>query len=141
MIGNKHSEFFLLLLFIIYIVFNIKTPPALAPYVDSWGGYAIVFGLYLLLASSTSMWYVNAFGAIALFMFVQRSMSVMNDHSSEDHKLAYMTDLNENSHDQTHTLEEEIVHKMAPFQGFIDTTPTYAPVFDSGLTYKGITHL
>jgi len=122
----------ILILFIIYILFNIRTPYFIASYVDTLGGYIVVAGLFILLCKSVKIWLVAALGAIVLILFIQRSrvstgtagMSMFLP--SEGQKSSFFSSLN----DMPVTLEEEMVHKMAPFQGGISADGTYKPVLD-----------
>ena len=129
---DNQSELLLLILFIIYILFNIRTPYFLASLVDTVGGYIVVAGLFILLCKSVKIWPVAALGAVALIIFIQRSrvstgtagMSMFLP--SEVQKSNYFLNLNE----MPVTLEEEMVHKMAPFQGSISPEGTYKPVLN-----------
>ena len=129
---DNQSELLLIILFIIYILFNIRTPYFLASLVDTVGGYVVVAGLFILLCKSVKIWPVAALGAVALIIFIQRSrvstgtagMSMFLP--SEVQKSNYFLNLNE----MPVTLEEEMVHKMAPFQGSISPEGTYKPVLD-----------
>ena len=129
---DNQSELLLLILFIIYILFNIRTPYFLASLVDTVGGYIVVAGLFILLCKSVKIWPVAALGAVALIIFIQRSrvstgtagMSMFLP--SEIQKSNYFLNLNE----MPVTLEEEMVHKMAPFQGSISPEGTYKPVLN-----------
>ena len=129
---DNQSELLLLILFIIYILFNIRPPYFLASLVDTVGGYVVVAGLFILLCKSVKIWPVAALGAVALIIFIQRSrvstgtagMSMFLP--SEVQKSNYFLNLNE----MPVTLEEEMVHKMAPVQGSISPEGTYKPVLD-----------
>ena len=129
---DNQSELLLIILFIIYILFNIRTPYFLASIVDTVGGYLVVAGLFILLCKSVKIWPVAALGAVALIIFIQRSrvstgtagMSMFLP--SEIQKSNYFLNLNE----MPVTLEEEMVHKMAPFQGHISDDGSYKPVLD-----------
>jgi len=135
---DKRSELILLILFIIYILFNIRTPDFLASYVDTVGGYMVVVGLFILLCKSVSVWTVAALGAVAMIIFVQRSRVSTGTAAmslflpSEMQKTNYLSTL----HQMPVTLEEEMVHKMAPFQGHISDDGTYKPVLDN--TYDAV---
>jgi hypothetical protein len=130
--SDKRSELILFILFIIYILFNIRTPHYIASYVDSVGGYIVVVGLFILLCKSVSVWAVAALGAVAMIIFVQRSrvstgtagMSLFLP--SEMQKTNYLSNINE----MPVTLEEEMVHKMAPFQGHIADDQSFKPVLN-----------
>ncbi len=129
---DNQSELLLLILFIIYILFNIRTPYFLASLVDTVGGYVVVAGLFILLCKSVKIWPVAALGAVALIIFIQRSrvstgtagMSMFLP--SEGQKSTFFSNLN----DMPVTLEEEMVKKMAPFQGSISDDGSYKPVLD-----------
>ena len=130
--SDKRSELILFILFIIYILFNIRTPHYIASYVDSVGGYIVVVGLFILLCKSVSVWAVAALGAVAMIIFVQRSrvstgtagMSLFLP--SEMQKTNYLSNINE----MPVTLEEEMVHRMAPFQGHIADDQSFKPVLN-----------
>ena len=130
---EKRSELVLFILFIIYILFNIRTPYYLASYVDTVGGYIVVIGLFILLCKSVSVWAVAALGAVAMIIFVQRSRVSTGTAAmslflpSEIQKTNYLSNLNE----LPVTLEEEMVHKMAPFQGHIDDDGSVKPVLNN----------
>ena len=129
---DNQSELLLLILFIIYILFNIRTPYFLASFVDTVGGYLVVAGLFILLCKSVKIWLVAALGAVALIIFIQRSrvstgtagMSLFLP--SEVQKSTFFSGLN----DTPVTLEEEVVHHMAPFQDSISVQGTYRPVLN-----------
>lgn len=129
---DNQSELLLLILFIIYILFNIRTPYFLASFVDTVGGYLVVAGLFILLCKSVKIWLVAALGAVALIIFIQRSrvstgtagMSLFLP--SEVQKSTFFSGLN----DTPVTLEEEVVHQMAPFQDSISVQGTYRPVLN-----------
>ena len=129
---EKRSELILFILFVIYILFNIRTPHYLASYVDTVGGYVVVVGLFILLCKAVSVWAVAALGAVALIIFVQRSRVSTGTAAmslflpSENQKTNFFSNINE----MPVTLEEEMVHKMAPFQGHIADDETYKPVLN-----------
>jgi hypothetical protein len=130
---DNQSELLLLILFIIYILFNIRTPYFLASFVDTIGGYLVVAGLFILLCKSVKIGLVAAIGAVALIVFIQRSrvstgtagMSLFLP--SEVQKSNYFSSL---MSDAPVTLEEEVVHKMAPFQDSISVQGSYRPVLN-----------
>jgi hypothetical protein len=78
------------------------------------------------------IWLIAALGAVALIIFIQRSrvssgtagMSLFLP--SEVQKSNFFSGLNE----LPVTLEEEVVHKMAPFQDSIAVKGTYRPVLN-----------
>jgi hypothetical protein len=129
---EKRSELVLFILFIIYILFNIRTPYYLASYVDTVGGYIVVIGLFILLCKSVSVWAVAALGAVAMIIFVQRSRVSTGTAAmsmflpGEVQKNEYFSNVNE----LPVTLEEEMVQKMAPFQGHIADDGTYKPILN-----------
>jgi len=129
---EKRSEMVLFILFIIYILFNIRTPHYLASYVDTVGGYIVVVGLFILLCKSVSVWAVAALGAVAMIIFVQRSRVSTGTAAmsmflpGEVQKNEYFSNIN----DQPVTLEEEMVQKMAPFQGHIADDESYKPILN-----------
>jgi len=135
---EKRSEMVLFILFIIYILFNIRTPHYLASYVDTVGGYIVVVGLFILLCKSVSVWAVAALGAVAMIIFVQRSRVSTGTAAmsmflpGELQKTNFFSNVNEllNLNELPVTLEEEMVHKMAPFQGHIADDETYKPVLN-----------
>jgi hypothetical protein len=78
------------------------------------------------------VWAVAALGAVAMIISVQRSRVSTGTAAmslflpSEIQKTNYFSNINE----LPVTLEEEMVHKMAPFQGHIDEDGTYKPVLN-----------
>ena len=44
------SQLFLLIIFVVYILFNVQTPQPIAAMVDSTFGYVVIIGLFAILA-------------------------------------------------------------------------------------------
>jgi hypothetical protein len=92
----------------------------------------VVIGLFILLCKSVSVWAVAAIGAVAMIIFVQRSRVSTGTAAmsmflpGEVQKNEYFSNVNE----LPVTLEEEMVQKMAPFQGHIADDGTYKPILN-----------
>jgi len=84
------------------------------------------------LCKSVSVWAVAALGAVAMIIFVQRSRVSTGTAAmsmflpGEVQKNEYLSNIN----DQPVTLEEEMVQKMAPFQGHIADDESYKPILN-----------
>ncbi|MEI6059030.1 MAG: hypothetical protein WCP89_04645, partial [archaeon] len=70
-----NGQSLLLLLFVIYIIFNIQTPEPLANIIDSTLGYVIVIGLFAFMAVNLHP-LVTLVGIFAIYLLFKRSSMV-----------------------------------------------------------------
>ena len=131
----------LFILFVIYLVIPVKTPPFMAPYIESPLGMVFMFCVTVFL-----FLYANPILAI-LYIFVayellRRSANVgasirsqtayLQPTPSQAQRDAEMQEMNPSPNQ--HSLEEEVVHQMAPIaksEPSIYTTSTFKPVADN----------
>lgn len=112
----KPMEIGILILFVIYLIFDINPPESMASYIDSPMGMAIVLitTLYMFISFNPVLGVVGIFVA---YEVIRRSASINNrwamlnftpSQAKKDTELAQMNP----PADQT--LEEDMVNKMAP---------------------------
>jgi hypothetical protein len=130
MIGG---QFFLLVIFIIYIVFNVPTPEPIASLIDSTLGYVIIIALFALMAVNLNP-IVTLVGVFAIYLLFKRSsistgsLAMTKFLPSENLKGQYLNAFNQ----FPVTLEEEVVQQMAPLQPGPAMGPkTFKPVMDN----------
>ena len=112
--ANRH-QLLLSSLFLLYIVFNVRTPALLATLVDNLAGHVVIIILAIGL-----MLYANpvlgVLGLITAYELLKRSSVATGTHAirnflpSEIKKGQHFTAFNQ----FPVTLEEEVVHKMVP---------------------------
>jgi hypothetical protein len=130
MIGG---QFFLFVIFIIYIVFNVPTPEPIASLIDSTLGYVIIIALFALMAVNLNP-IVTLVGVFAIYLLFKRSsistgsLAMTKFLPSENLKGQYLNAFNQ----FPVTLEEEVVQQMAPLQPGPAMGPkTFKPVMDN----------
>jgi hypothetical protein len=130
MIGG---QFFLLVIFIIYIVFNVPTPEPIASLIDSTLGYVIIIALFALMAVNLNP-IITLVGVFAIYLLFKRSsistgsLAMTKFLPSENLKGQYLNAFNQ----FPVTLEEEVVQQMAPLQPGPAMGPkTFKPVMDN----------
>ena len=127
------GQFVLLVIFIVYIVFNVPTPEPIASLIDSTLGYVIIIALFALMAVNLNP-IVTLIGVFAIYLLFKRSsistgsLAMTKFLPSENVKGQYLNAFNQ----FPVTLEEEVVQKMAPLQAGPPMGPkTFTPVLDN----------
>ena len=127
------GQFMLLIIFIVYIVFNVPTPEPIASLIDSTLGYVIVIGLFALMAVNLNP-IVTLIGVFAIYLLFKRSsissgsLAMTKFLPSENVKGQHLNAFNQ----FPVTLEEEVVQQMAPLQSGPAMGPkTFTPVLDN----------
>lgn len=127
------GQFVLLIIFIVYIVFNVPTPEPIASLIDSTLGYVIVIGLFALMAVNLNP-IVTLIGVFAIYLLFKRSsissgsLAMTKFLPSENVKGQHLNAFNQ----FPVTLEEEVVQQMAPLQSGPAMGPkTFTPVLDN----------
>jgi hypothetical protein len=140
-----NGQSLLLLLFVIYIIFNIQTPEPLANIIDSTLGYVIVVGLFAFMAVNLHP-LVTLVGIFAIYLLFKRSSMVSGSLAmtkflpTEEVKSQHLSAFNQ----FPVTLEEEVVQKMAPLQSGPAMGPkTFTPVLNelhdaANINYTGV---
>jgi len=129
-------EIFLFILFVVYIVFSIPTPNVIVPFIDSPLGLGaiLIITLYLFLYTTPILGILSIFVAYEL---LRRSCKITGQTPIVEYtptqvkKDQYMKEMNPPTH--VVSLEEEIIHQMAPIgksdpTTYIDTS--YKPIAD-----------
>ena len=140
-----NGQFLLLVIFVIYIIFNIQTPEPLANIVDSTLGYVIIIGLFAFMAVNLHP-LVTLVGIFAIYLLFKRSsiatgsLAMTKFLPSENVKGQHLSAFNQ----FPVTLEEEVVQQMAPLQSGPAMGPkTFTPVLDdlhdaANVNYTGV---
>jgi hypothetical protein len=140
-----NGQSLLLLLFVIYIIFNIQTPEPLANIIDSTLGYVIVIGLFAFMAVNLHP-LVTLVGIFAIYLLFKRSSMVSGSLAmtkflpTEEVKSQHLSAFNQ----FPVTLEEEVVQQMAPLQSGPAMGPkTFTPVLNelhdaANINYTGV---
>ena len=129
---GKSHEMVLAALFVLYIVFDIRPPTAVADLTDNiYAEAGVVIAALWLFMNSHAV--VGVLGLIAAYEFVKRghtsstSGQVRRYLPSEFRKGQHLDAYNQ----FPVTLEEQVVSKMAPLVKNIDlSVPSYKPVLD-----------
>jgi len=133
-ISNTMSgQFVLLIVFIVYIVFNVPTPEPIASLIDSTLGYVVIIALFALMAVNLNP-IITLVGVFAIYLLFKRSsistgsLAMTKFLPSENLKGQYLNAFNQ----FPVTLEEEVVQQMAPLQAGPSMGPkTFRPVMDN----------
>ena len=127
------GQFVLLIIFIVYIVFNVPTPEPIASLIDSTIGYVIVIALFALMAVNLNP-IITLIGVFAIYLLFKRSsistgsLAMTKFLPSENVKGQYLNAFNQ----FPVTLEEEVVQQMAPLQSGPAMGPkSFTPVLDN----------
>ena len=140
-----NGQFLLLVIFVIYIIFNIQTPEPLANIVDSTLGYVIIIGLFAFMAVNLHP-LVTLVGIFAIYLLFKRSsmstgsLAMTKFLPSENLKSQHLSAFNQ----FPVTLEEEVVQKMAtlqsgPAMGPKSFTPVLNELHDAAnINYTGV---
>jgi len=140
-----NGQSLLFILFVIYIVFNIRTPEPIANIIDSTLGYVVIVGLFALMAVNLNP-LVTLVGIFAIYLLFKRSsiatgsLAMTKFLPSENIKSQHLSAFNQ----FPVTLEEEVVQKMAPLQSGPSMGPkTFTPLLDdlhdaANVNYDGV---
>lgn len=127
------SQLFLLIIFVVYILFNVKTPQPIAAMVDSTFGYVVIIGLFAILAINLNP-IVIVVGIFAIYLLFKRSsistgsLAMTKFLPTENVKTQYLSAFNQ----FPVTLEEEVVQQMAPLQPGPAMAPkSFLPIMDN----------
>ena len=129
--ADKRHEILLGIVFVMYIILNVKTPTPLAKFIDTPLGYIIIAVIALSVFGSTNF-VVGVLGFIAAYELIKRSDNspispVKKFVPSENKKVMNFSKYN----DFPITLEEEVVAKMAPLvKHDVPSTVNFKPVLD-----------
>jgi hypothetical protein len=134
------GQFLLLIIFVVYIVFNVKTPEPLASMIDSTLGYVIIIALFALLAINLNP-IVTVVGIFAIYLLFKRSsistgsLAMTNFLPTENVKSQNLSAFNQ----FPVTLEEEVVQQMAPLQPGPSMAPkSFIPIMDNVHNASGV---
>ena len=126
------GQFLLLIIFVVYIVFNVQTPEPLASMIDSTLGYVIIIALFALLAINLNP-IVTVVGIFAIYLLFKRSsistgsLAMTTFLPTENVKSQNLSAFNQ----FPVTLEEEVVQRMAPLQSGPAMGPkTFTPILN-----------
>jgi hypothetical protein len=112
-----NGQFLLLVVFVIYIIFNIQTPEPLANIIDSTIGYVVIIGLFAFMSVNLHP-LVTLVGIFAIYLLFKRSgmstgsLAMTRFLPTENLKSQHLSAFNQ----FPVTLEEEVVQRMAPLQ-------------------------
>ena len=127
------GQFLLLIIFVVYIVFNVQTPQPLASMIDSTFGYVVIIALFAVLAINLNP-IVIVVGVFAIYLLFKRSsistgsLAMTKFLPSENVKGQHLNAFNQ----FPVTLEEEVVQQMAPLQAGPSMGPkTFTPVMNN----------
>ena len=131
-INASSLEVILFVIFVVYVVFQPRTPPVLAGLIDTPVGTAIVmvFAVYLLLYSHPVLGVLSVFVAYELLrrsstivQYIPTMLTSVQDQPKVDAKIQSFNPPAER------TLEEDVVAKMAPIDVSSDYVETgFKPV-------------
>ena len=130
---KDNNQFILAIVFIVYIVLNIRTPRAVAKIVDTplGKGVCILAAISMFMNCSPV---IGILGIIAVSVLIKRSSVATGSHAvkhlqtSEREKVKDFSRYN----DFPVTLEEEIVRRMAPLVKHPPSkNSNYKPLFDA----------
>jgi hypothetical protein len=134
------SQLFLLIIFVVYILFNVQTPQPIAAMVDSTFGYVVIIGLFAILAINLNP-IVIVVGIFAIYLLFKRSsistgsLAMTKFLPTENVKTQYMSAFNQ----FPVTLEEEVVQQMAPLQPGPAMAPkTFHPIMNNLHNASGV---
>ena len=130
---DNNAQVILLVLFVIYIIFNIPTPVGIASFIDSTLGYVVIIALFALMAVHLNP-VVTLIGVFAIYLLFKRSSiidgqaAIVKYLPTEHYKMQHL-----NAYNQFPvTLEEEVVQQMAPIQkGPMMGPKSFTPILDN----------
>ena len=131
---NKY-QLVLVILFILYILLDVKTPENLAYLFDNmYGQIFLILGALALFLNSHPV--VGVLGFFVAYEIIRRSSISTGTYGmeqympTEEKKSAELQQMNT----YTKSVEEEVIDNMIPLVGPSDnTTPSYKPVLDDGI--------
>ena len=135
LLKENRYKLVLVVLFIIYILLDIKTPENLAYLFDNmYGQIFLILGALALFLNSHPV--VGVLGFFVAYEIIRRSSISTGTYGmeqympTEEKKSAELQQMNT----YTKSVEEEVIDNMIPLVGPSDnTTPSYKPVLDDGI--------
>jgi hypothetical protein len=135
LLKENRYQLVLVVLFIIYILLDIKTPENLAYLFDNmYGQIFLILGALALFLNSHPV--VGVLGFFVAYEIIRRSSISTGTYGmeqympTEEKKSAELQQMNT----YTKSVEEEVIDNMIPLVGPSDnTTPSYKPVLDDGI--------
>ena len=134
------GQILLLIIFVLYIVFNVKTPQPIASMIDSTLGYVIIIALFAIMAVNLNP-IVTVVGIFAIYLLFKRSsistgsLAMTKFLPTENVKAQYLSAFNQ----FPVTLEEEVVQQMAPLQPGPAMAPkSFIPIMDNLHNASGV---
>ena len=132
--GNKH-QLILIVLFVLYILLDIKTPENLAFLFDNmFGQIVVILGALALFLNSHPV--VGVLGFFVAYEIIRRSSVSTGTYAMEQYMPTEEKKSDEMQKMNTYkkTVEEEVIDNMIPLVGPPDNTvPSYKPVLDDGI--------
>ena len=127
----QKNHLVLIALFVIFILFDVRVPNAVASLVDTTLGNVVVIG------AAMSLFYCKnkvlaVMGLVVAYEIIRRSAGVyglVNHVPTQEQKDKMMNSFNENI--QHNTLEEEMVSNILPMVSGAVSSPKYEPVLDN----------
>lgn len=128
--GNEY-QLILVVLLVVYITFNIETPPFLADMIDNVYGNVVVMALALSLFFKCDP-IVSVVGLLAAYELIKRSSEKTGTAAIQKY---LPSELKKGKHFSAFnqfpvTLEEEVVSEMAPLVKGPPTNANYKPALD-----------
>jgi len=129
---KKRQELYLVVILVIYILFNFKTPDCLTNIIDNAMGKIIIIIFTIAIAMKTNP-ILGVLSIIAAYELIKRSSRVnqifTNDNiPSEKTKMIKLQEMN----DFSITLEEEIVKNIPPLVKYdLPSCNTFKPVLNN----------
>lgn len=147
---NKH-QLLLFVVFLVYLLFNVKTPSNLAKMIDTPYGMTMVILVFIALFCVTNpilgfTGFVVAYELIRRSRVTTGSQAIRQYITTEDQKQQQMQSFNNdvNNNKLYSTLEEKVVGEMVPYvnQTSIETTNVKPVLNDqhdaASIHYKGV---
>ena len=130
---KDNNQLVLGVVFIVYIILNVRTPHAMAPAIDSiLGNIAVVVLAGVMFRQSNPV--IGVLGLIAAYLLIHRSSLETGSHAIRTaltSERAKVRDFNRYNQFPV-TLEEEVVSKMAPLVKHAPAkNADYTPVLDA----------
>ena len=135
LLKENRYQLVLVVLFIIYILLDIKTPENLAYLFDNmYGQIFLILGALALFLNSHPV--VGVLGFFVAYEIIRRSSVSTGTYGMEQYMPTEEKKSDELQQMNTYTksVEEEVIDNMIPLVGPSDnTTPSYKPVLDDGI--------
>lgn len=130
---KENNQLVLGVVLIVYILLNVRTPHTIAPVIDSTlGNIAIAVLAVVIFRQSRPV--IGVLGLIAAYLLIKRSSIVTGTHAIRNYlpsESIKTRDFNRYNQFEV-TLEEEMVHKMAPLVKHAPAkNADYTPVLDA----------